>query len=260
MADEHDEGEGERRPFDIEGAINSLIARSNNDARLALRTLSEDNYQYRRTLRSLKKKVAELEKRPELKQGEQVVAGDRLKLLQDFEALQVKPEDVKTALSERDDLKTKDTERKQFDTIVRGVKPLRMNPEVLADLIRTRNYQFETHEVEVEDEEGKKVAVNVLHLRKADTDGWSPADKFAEKELKGYLPALRVNGDEDGEESENDEEAEDSAREDDERPRRRPFPKQASGTGSRAPRDSKDVVTKHIQGRYVTPSKLRSSN
>ncbi len=259
MADENDEGSGgERRPFDIEGALNSLIARNGNDQRAALRTLSEDNFQYRRTIRKLKQQIEDLSKRPVLKEGEKIVGADRAKTLEDFEALKVKVEDVKNGLSERDTLKNKEAERKHAEAIATGVKPLRMNAEVMADLIRTRSLQHELRDVEIEDEvTGKTVTASVLHLRKADGDNWSPANKFAEKELKGYLPALRLSDDDESEESANDEAADASHRDDDDQPRHRPFPKQASGAGSKAPRNSADVVDKHIRGRYTLPSQLR---
>lgn len=260
MADEHvDDSPPEHRPFDIDSAINSLIARNNNDARAALRTLSEDNYQYRRNIRNLKKQIEELKKRPEMKTGQQVIDGERVKLLEDFEKLNVKVEDVRTGLAERDQFKTAEAERKKAESIAKGVKSLRLNPEVLADLIKTRNYQFQMQDVEIDGEEGEEPTTQpVLHLRKADTDPWVPADKFAERELKGYLPALRLS-DEDNEESEADEAARSSRREPDEQPRRQPYPRQASGTGSKAPRNSADVANKHIQGRYVLPSKLRET-
>ena len=257
MADENEGELQEHRPFNIEGALNSLIARNNNDARMALRTLSEDNYQYRRQIRNLKKQIADLSKRPELKEGERVVSGERFKTLTDFEALKVKVEDVQTGLTERDTLKAKEAERKEYQRIENGVKPLKMNPEVLADLITTRKFEHELRDVEVE-EDGEKKTIQVLHLRKPGTETFVRADKFAERELKGYLPALRIANDDASEEPEDGEE-DDTQRNDDDQPRRQPFPKQASGTGSKAPRTSADVVSKHIAGRYALPSKLRET-
>jgi hypothetical protein len=258
--DDQDEGR-ESRSFDIEKALSSLIARNNNSERQALRTLSEDNYQYRKTIRELKKKISGLEKRPELKEGEQVVSKEDHKVLTDFKALNVKVEDVKTGLQERDTLKGKESERKKADTIAKGLKHFGYNPEVMTDLISTRSLLHENREIEIDDEEeeGKKKTVVALHLRATDKDEWKPADKFAEKHLKGYLPALRPGDDEDGEESEDDEAAGRSRRDQDEQPRRQPFPRQASGTRSKAPRNSADVANQHIVGRYVPPSKLRET-
>lgn len=252
--DDRDEG-SERRPFDLEGAVRSIIARNANSPDAALRTLTDENFQLRKRKRELIGEVEKLSKRPELKTGERVLTADEVKRFEAFEALGVKPEDVKTKLAERDQLEIREKARKEEADIAIGVKRLRLNAEVLTDLIRSRNLQKELRDVEVEGDDGEKETVKVLHLRAADNETWQPADKYAKTNLKGYLPALIVkDGEDDADEGDEDDSDQESERE---QPPPRPFPRQQPRSKDKAP-SANDVVSKHMAARYVTPSQLRT--
>jgi len=90
-------------------------------------------------------------------------------------------------------------------------------------------------------------------VRSSDTEEWTAADKYAEKNLKGYLPALRLKEGDDAESQEEDGEYSDSA--DDVVPQPRLVPRQSSARG-KAPGTQADVVAK-VQGKYTPPSKLQ---
>ena len=188
-------GGGATGSREAEEVVRNLLARTGltttevpEGARKVMRKLAKENFKYRQKNRDLEGRVA-----PE---GAVILSGDDATAFEAFKALGLKPEEVTSAVQERDTLKTAN-EALRRDGIVRSAaEALNFKASVLGDLVTSKGLEVEIREVEVE-ENGSKVNKSLPHVKAAGDEKakWELLSSYAERDLKDYLPALKSNED-----------------------------------------------------------------
>jgi len=181
-------GGGDRKP-DITAQIEGLIA-SHGDAKAALRTLYSENYDLRQERRQLREQQQGMQKVPE---GGMVLDATQAAAWKKYEALG-KPEDLQTAVTERDDLKTKLTTAAHLEAARAAAESCGFKPDVLAKMPGADKLRFEVREETVD---GEKVQVAYVTAGQGQTP--QKLDEYAEANWKDFLPALEAGdgGDDD---------------------------------------------------------------
>lgn len=168
-------------PADPAAGVQALIARHNNDLMRVIDHLYGDNFSLREKNRTLKEQVKDLEgKTP--KDGTVILSKAEADLLESYKALG-EPDTLKTALSERDQVKGElGTLRKE--SVLRDVaEAAGFKLPVLKTL--AGDLDFEIKEVE---KDGKKVRTPFVK----NGDSEKPLSDYAKEQWTDFLPALQA--------------------------------------------------------------------
>lgn len=172
-------------PNQAEAVVTSLLARAGitvkevpEGARKVMRRLAKENFNYRDKNRQLQERAA-----PE---GAVILQGEEAELFKAVKDLGLKGEDIKKAVSERDEFKTQITTFQRNEVVRQAAEALTYKPSVLTDLVTSKGLEVEMREVEIEGE--KKT---LPHVKIAGGDKVELLSVYAERDLKDYLPALR---------------------------------------------------------------------
>lgn len=170
---------------DLTEQVKRLVARENGDHSKVIEKLLTENHDYRERHRTDKEKIDAFENKTK---DSVILTGDDRKLWEGLKALNLKPEEITTAITERDDLKGKHGELSQ-QLLVRDVADkLGWKPTVLNDVVTLKKLAIEDRDAEVE-VEGEKKTVKLPHVKAGDK--FVLLSKYAEDNLQDYLPALR---------------------------------------------------------------------
>lgn len=173
--------ESKETPNAAEALVASLRARY-GDPEKALRILASENFKLRDKNRELKGKIPGADVK--------LLSADDAKLFDAFKALNLKPEEVTTKLTERDTLETQIQTLTARDVARDAAETLNYKANVLLDLMTTKAFDIEFKDVEVE-VEGKKEIKRMPHAKVRVKDAKPELlSTFAERELKDYLPSL----------------------------------------------------------------------
>lgn len=230
FAAEGDEDKGGGgNPASQAAALTALEAKYGT-ARGALAVLYDENFQLRQKNRDLRKEVKGLAP----SEGAQTLTKDEATIYQALKALNLTPEQITAALSERDTLKGKVEGMLRDASFSEAAEALNYKSKVLADLLRSRGMEVEMREVEVEENGAKsKRRTPYGKLTSEAADKFTPLQDYIKSNLSDYLPSLQQQ---DGKDSPDGGIT---------------YPEQ-DGRG-KVPRQT-DVVDSHM-GVYVTPGK-----
>ena len=224
------------RETEVDHLIDRIVSR-HGTMQNALRHLAGENYDYRERHRADEAALAAF--RTRVPEGAIVLTGDDKAEFEAFKALKVKAEDVKKGLEERDQLKSKTKESDYEKIVEKAAKHFKFKPTVLSKLLKTEDLVLELRDTEVEvDGQDEPQVHKVAHVRPAKDEkaDWKLLDKYVEKHLADFLPALRAEEGADTPPSKTS-------------PTR--LPSQSSSKGGK---DAKvDPVNAHISATYATP-------
>lgn len=188
--DENNAGGGGSKEKGAQSIADRLVARYGN-ADAALAVLSQENFEYREEKRTLKEQL-DAAKAQGLKDGEVKLSAADAKAYAAFQALNLAPEKISEALTERDAVKATLAERDRAAEIHAMATAAGFKASVLTDLAKTKGLHLELRETQVQKADGSTETQKVPHVRyAAKTDAaLEPLAAFATRELADYLPSL----------------------------------------------------------------------
>lgn len=186
-----------------------FLAGHGGNAETAIAALLKDNLSYRVKLRAARdsapyKPDDSLVQENEQLRGENdrlaalvpasgavILTGDDAMAWPKYKALNLAPDKITAALTERDTLATQLANRSRREIAVDAAEKLGYKPTVLADLITTKGLHVEMKDV-TEKQDGKSVTTKVPHVRPAADEkaAFETLEAYVGRELKDYLPAL----------------------------------------------------------------------
>lgn len=179
---EQAEGRGSDLSLDkLAEAVSGLVARHNNEPLQAIQTLLRDNFKARERARELEAQLREAQgKLPGA--DALILTGEEAKAAAAFRALKLKPEEIQTALQEREQLKAQWEAVSREQDLRELAKVYNFEPAVFQQL--AADLEIEIQSVEHNGQKITKAAVV--------TEGKSiPLEDYAKTAWKPFLPALQ---------------------------------------------------------------------
>lgn len=227
--------------FNLDGFLASILAQVNGDKDAAIKQLGRENFKIRAKYREIRTKHEELVKALPAKDAV-VLAGDDAKAWNEFKGLGLPVADVKKGLEERGTLQAKVVGMEREGSATKAAAVHKWKPGVLLDLINSRQLDLSVQKVQVKDpKDGQTKDEDQWHVRKqGDSKAtWTPLTKYAETEMKDYLPALQLS--------------EGSGAEGEGAPRFSPVPGSSPAAPGGKAMTGGDVAQAHISRRYSPP-------
>ena len=173
-------------PADPTAAFQRLLDKYANDGIKLAAQLFDENFHYRGQIRELKEKAP--------KDGSVVLTGDDAKAWESFKALNMKAEDIKTAVEKVGTLEKENKELASMENLREiaelGLEGSNLKLSVLKDQLAKfpdAAISFKTEK----NADGKEV--KVAYIKKTEKDSETTFEEFAKADLADYLPSLKVS-------------------------------------------------------------------